>query len=114
MLLQTTYDYTLDSNVMGRVHQVNDLGVVLDKRLLFTHNIHYVYECATRIMGFIYRNTTNITNIDTLLSLNYTYVRSKLEYCSVIWDPFYMDHVDVIDRKQRKFCKRLYYVKHGP
>lgn len=52
-----TYDYTVDDNVISRVHQMRDLGVVLDERLSFIHHIQYVCEYATRMMGYVYRNT---------------------------------------------------------
>jgi len=35
------------------------------------------------------------------------YVRSLLEYNSVIWSPSYVQDIDTVERVQRKFTKRL-------
>ena len=65
------------------------------------------------MLGFIIRNTVGFTNVDSLLVLYYSFIRSKLEYSSVVWDPYYKIHISSIERIQRKFCKHLFYVKFG-
>lgn len=89
------------------------MNVVLDERLSFVHHIPYFCEYATRMMGFLYSNTANFTNIDCLLTLYYACVRSKLEYYCVIRDPFYTVLIDVTERIQRKSCKHLFDIIHG-
>ena len=36
-----------------------------------------------------------------------TYVRSKLEYASSVWNPGYLTDIDLIEKVQRKFTKRI-------
>jgi len=36
-----------------------------------------------------------------------TYVRPLLEYCTIIWSPCYLKYVNLIERVQRNFTKRL-------
>lgn len=40
------------------------------------------------------------------------FVRSKLEYCSIILNPEYLHCIDVLEEIQRKMLKTLYYRKH--
>ena len=37
-----------------------------------------------------------------------TYVRPILEYCSVVWSPFYLKDIILIEKVQRRFTKRLF------
>ena len=41
------------------------------------------------ICDFIVKNTKKVQNIDAIKLLYLTLVRTKLEYCSLVWDPFY-------------------------
>ena len=41
-------------------------------------------------------------------------MRSKLEYASVIWNPFHTDDIEMIEKVQRKFVKQLFYRKLIP
>lgn len=58
-------------------------------------------------------------NDTEILILLYIYVRSKLEYASVVWNPGYDKHKNTIKYVQRRFVKFLrlkndgIYPKHG-
>lgn len=39
----------------------------------------------------------------SLKIFNIAYVRSKLEYCSIVWSPNYSVHINSVERVQRKF-----------
>ena len=41
------------------------------------------------------------------------YVRSKLEYASLVWTPHYDAHVNQLESVQRKFLKLIYLRKKG-
>ena len=40
------------------------------------------------------------------------YVRPLLEYCSSVWSPVYKTDIELIERVQRTFTKRLYGLKN--
>ena len=103
----------MNGSAIDKVNQIKDLGIILDPQLTFVPHIQYLCNHATKMMGFIYRNTVHFRNTEALLTLYYVYVRAKLEYGSMIWDPYYDVHIASLERIQRKFCKRLYYIKHG-
>ncbi|WP_255576948.1 hypothetical protein, partial [Enterobacter cloacae complex sp. 2DZ2F20B] len=109
----TQYKYELNDTEIDRVFQIKDLGVVVDSKLSFIPHFQHICDHANRMLGFIIRNTVGFTNVDSLLVLYYSFIRSKLEYSSVVWDPYYKIHISSIERIQRKFCKHLFYVKFG-
>lgn len=61
------------------------------------------------MLGFIFRSTKYFTNYKSIMRLYYPYVRSRLDYCSTVWNPHYVKYVDQIERVQKKFTRMLYY-----
>lgn len=57
-------------------------------------------------MGFISRSLNKFRQLSTYKILYYTYVRSIMEYCSTIWNPFY--EKQEIERIQRRFTRMIY------
>lgn len=106
-------NYELNGTKIECVTQFRDLGVVMDSHLSFVPHIDYICSHAAKMLSFIIRNTRGFKNIESLKILHYAYVRSKLEYCSVVWDPHYNIHIMCLERIQRRFCKFLYMVRHG-
>lgn len=43
----------------------------------------------------------------------FAYVRSKLEYCSVVWAPGYGTYIDNLESVQRRFLKFLSFTSNG-
>lgn len=99
--------YTLKGHVLQNVSSVRDLGVIHDSKLLFDKHIDSIVGSALRSLGFIMRNSSQFTQAKTLKVLYCTYVRSKLEYASQIWNPCYKVYIDRIERVQKKFVKYL-------
>lgn len=107
-----TFDYNINGIILEKRSRVRDLGVVIDSQLSFSPHIEKICEDALKMLGFVKRNTRGFVNIDTLLSLYYCYIRNKLEYCSLVWSPHYDNHVNALERVQRRFLKYLYFVKY--
>ncbi|XP_063901350.1 uncharacterized protein LOC135120956, partial [Zophobas morio] len=68
----------------------------------YSINNDLIQRCSkTTDLGFIYRNCSDFRNRnDSLKTLYYALVRSKLEYCSLIWYPVYSYMVKGIERIQ--------------
>jgi hypothetical protein len=86
---------------------MKDLGVVHDSKLVFDNHINNIISSALKALGFIMRSSTHFTQAKTLKVLYCSYVRSKLEYASQIWNPCYNTYSDRIERIQQKFIKHL-------
>lgn len=61
------------------------------------------------MIGFIFRAAQHFKRPASIIKLYNTYVRSRLEYCSTIWNPHYEKYKDQIEKVQRKFTRMLYY-----
>lgn len=103
------FAYTMNNIPLARVNQIRDLGIIFDSKLSFCNHVNSIVSKASRALGFICRSLRNFTNIHTHKLLYYTYVRSSLEYGSVVWNPYYDSHTNTIESIQRKFTRILCY-----
>ncbi|KAJ3662573.1 hypothetical protein Zmor_006915 [Zophobas morio] len=96
--------YTLNNYVLESVQQINDLGVILDKKLSFSeHTVHIVKKANVR--SYLLQKT--FTNPDEVLlkTLFVSYIRPIVEYASVIWSPALVKDKQLIEKVQRRFSK---------
>ncbi len=68
-----------------------------------------VINSSYRMLGFIIRNSKFFSSIDSVVMLYNSFVRSRLEYCSIVWDPFSTGKILAIEQVQNKFLRYLYY-----
>lgn len=99
--------YELDKAYLKRVHEMCDLGLLFDEKLTFVRHIDLAISRAYSMLGFVMRICADFDNPLVLKSLYYAYVRSKLEFGSVVWNPNYESHRVRIESIQKKF---LWYV----
>lgn len=94
---------TLGNQTVEKCQRVRDLGVILDAKLTFTDHYNTIIHKANNTLGFIKRFGYNFQDPYTIKILYVTYVRSILEYCSIVWSPFMKTHVDRIESVQKQF-----------
>lgn len=109
-----TSDLYIDNNKIKTVDEVRDLGVTLDYKLNFENHVNNIVQSAFRRLGFVLRVTKDFTGLQSVITLYVAYVRSILEYSSVIWNPLYHKYIDKIERVQKKFinCLTYRYCRH--
>lgn len=110
-LISFTYK-CLDQD-LEKVNEFKDLGVIFDSRLSFNSYIEIVIGEAFKVLGFVIRNSKDFNNVLVLKILFNSLVRSKLEYASIIWAPYYVHYKLKIERVQRRFLKHLYNASLG-
>lgn len=107
------YDYTFKSVPLKRTYSTRDLGVIFDHKLTFSNHITSIINSAMKILGFVIRSTSCLPNTLPFILLYFSLVRSKLEYCSIVWCPFYEVYKIGLERVQRKFLKVLCFRSTG-
>lgn len=106
------FPYNLNGEILSRPNFVRDLGVLFDPQLSFSQHIDTIVSKCHKTMGFIIRNGRNFS-CDTLIRLFNAYIRSRLEYASIIWSPTYAIYVNELERVQRKFLKFMAFKQDG-
>jgi hypothetical protein len=83
------HHYTLDISDLQRCTKHVDLGITLDSNLSFLDHVEGMVTRSVRSLGFVIRNSRSFNNTDTVKRLYFAFVRSKLEYASVVWSTGY-------------------------
>lgn len=90
---------------LAKIYEYFDLGVVFDVKLTFIGHINYLVPKAYSLLYFIRRNVSDFSDPYTMKILFTSFVRSKLEYASVIWSPIASKHIGRIEKVQKSFLK---------
>lgn len=80
-----------------------DLGILFDSKLNFIAHITMTANKARGVLGFIKRWAKEFKDPYVTKTLYTSLVRPILEYGSIIWDPIYKNHSDVIESVQKQF-----------
>lgn len=105
----TNFDYLINNTKISKVNSVRDLGIIVDSKLIFSQHIEAIVNKAYKNLGFILRVSRPFTDVDCVKVLYYSYVRSILEYCSLVWNPHYIVYTQSLESIQSKFVKHLNY-----
>jgi len=107
------FAYKINENIVSMVTEMQDLGVTYDLQLSFKTHMVNITNKALKMYGFVIRNSKYFNDIGCIRKLYVSYVRSILEYCSIIWSPYYINHSYHIEKVQNKFLRYIYYKKNG-
>lgn len=86
---------------------MRDLGVQFDKKLSFVEHIDKTILKTSKMLGFVMRECKNFKKPKIKKIMYNSLVRSRLEYCSVVWSPEYKVHIKRIERLQKRFLWHL-------
>lgn len=112
-LTPITFHYKISNLNLTRVTEARDLGILFDQKLTFSSHIKNITSSAMKTLGFVIRNCKEFSSLKAISTIYQALVRSKLTYCSVVWNPCHKKYIDCIERVQKKFIKFLYFMKHG-
>lgn len=96
-------NYVMGDHVIERVDEVRDLGLLTDFRRTFASHIEQMTMRARQSMGYIKWISKGQFGTRALKVLYTSYVRSKLEFASVIWDPSTEIYRSDIESIQKQF-----------
>ena len=101
------FSYSVNNNFIHSLSEIKDLGVYFTSKMSFSLHITKVVNRASRMLGFVRRTMLPFKDVKVLKVLYNSYVRSSLDYCSVVWSPNAKYLVDKIERVQKRFVKCL-------
>ena len=104
---EIVYNYRIGPSILGNCDCVNDLGVMMDKKLSFGQHIEDIVQSALKSLEFLIRSASSFNNLSTISVLFNTFVKSKLSYATLAWSPSYNYAIDRLEAVQRRFLKYL-------
>jgi hypothetical protein len=98
--------YSVNSVALSHSDPVPDLGISIDRQLLFKVHINNIVSKAFQRSGILFRGFI-CRNLTLMRKAFITYIRPTLEYGSCTWNPSYKYLIDQIESVQRRFTKRI-------
>lgn len=102
-------DYEMGGIKLVSRNSIKDLGIIFDEKFSFLNHVISICKSSFSVLGFIRRSSNFLKNNDVIKLLYCSLVRSRLEFGSVIWNPFYANQSDMIENVQKKFLRFLYF-----
>ena len=100
------YRYKLNNSVLQTVDEEKDIGVTIDSQLKFDKHISEKIAKADSMAALIRRTFEHLYN-ETFVPLYKALVRSQLDYAHSVWAPYKAEHIEEIEKVQRRATKRL-------
>lgn len=100
------YTYMVNRHRLESVSKHTDLGVMIDSKLTFTQHVNSAVSSGRKLLGMITRLRKGLP-MSALIVVYIAFVRSRLEYASVIWNSIGKGSSDRIESVQRKLVKYL-------
>lgn len=107
------FEYKMLGATLQRATSTKDLGLNLDQKLSFNLHIETMIRQCYKTLGFIIRLSRNFTDINTIIALYKSLVRSRLEYGCCVWSPTTQVAKKSIEKVQKRFLRYLYFRKYG-
>lgn len=103
--------YEVNGVCLPNVNEITDLGILIDSNLRFISHYRATVNKAHHRASLILKSFLSRDRI-LLFKAFCVYVRPLLEYCSPVWAPVYKTDIDLFERVQRRFTKRLQGLHH--
>ena len=98
--------YDINGDIVKTVVEEKDLGIIIDEKLNFHKHILTATKKANSILGCI-RRAIKYKDREMIIPLYIAHVRSRLEYGSVIWNPYLTQDKKRIEYVQRRATKMI-------
>ena len=85
----------------------------MDCKLTFDDHVTSTIAKADRSWGFIWRNSSSF-KVETIKTLYYSFVKSKILYGSCIWRPIFKNSIDRLEKINLKFIRFLAFKTGSP
>ena len=85
---------------------VKDLGVLTSKDVSFADHIDDLVLSSKIKAGILLRNFET-REAGPMMEMFNSYIRSRLDYCSLVWNPHKREEIDKIEGIQRNFTSKI-------
>jgi len=102
-----TQSYRINQAGISLVHEMRDLGVIIDSKLTMSQHVSKIVSKA-RIRANVIFKCFHSRDRHSLLKAFITYVRPLLEHASQAWSPCTVTEISKVESVQRSFTKRLH------
>ena len=85
---------------------VKDLGVLVTNDLKFKEHINNVTSSSRITMGMLLRTFTTREK-EPMIKMFNAYIKSKLEYCCIVWSPYEQKYINELENIQRIFTSKI-------
>ena len=100
------FEYFVNGVKIPCVNKVKDLGVTICADLKFSHHCNEIATKAFQKSNLFFRAFL-CRDPNFLRAVYITYIRSGLEYCSSVWNPYLAKDIKLVESVQRRFTKRM-------
>jgi hypothetical protein len=103
--------YSINGQYLNTPKTVSDLGVTVDPKLSFIDHINDISSRATQRVGILFRGFFS-RNLKLMRFAFVSYIRPLLEYNSSVWNPTQKYLINLLEKVQRSFTKRIPSISH--
>ena len=98
--------YFLNNCPLTFSNPIRDLGILIDNNLSYKSHINSIVSKSLQRVGLLFRGFL-CRDLPFLRKAFITYVRPLIEYNSILWSPNQKKYIDLIEKVQRSFTKRI-------
>lgn len=107
------YSYNISDNPITRKFVHRDLGILVDSKLNFNCQVQKLLSSGKKTSALVYWVSKNFQNPSTVKVLYSALVRSRLEYCSEVWNGLGNTDMAALEQIQKNFLRRISYYALG-
>ena len=101
------YTYEVSEDVLvSPTNELKDLGVRISPDLSWKSQIRSVVSKGRSVSAWVL-SVFRSRETEVMMTLYKTYVRSQLEYCSILWHPQTIEDIESIEGVQRSFTSKI-------
>ena len=85
---------------------VKDLGVYSTNDMMFREHMNKIINSSKVVMGMLLR-TFSTREKEPMLKMFNTYIKSKMEYCCIVWSPIKQKWIYELEKIQKNFTRQI-------
>ena len=98
------FNYTLHGQTLKHVDKARYLGVTIQSDFKWNSHVNNISHKANNTLGFLKRNL-NINSTSVKEQAYKTLVRPTLEYACSVWDPYFTEDINKLEKVQRRAAR---------